>query len=189
MAELTGILLAAGFSTRFGANKHLIEIEGQALIAHSAAALAPCDRIIAVVRADDKALQSVLYALGVDCVINPQPTRGMGYSIACAVNATTQSSGWCILPADMPFVTASTTRQVVDALRAGADLAAPYYQGRRGHPVAFSARFLDVLAALDGDTGARHILEQHAEQLTAIATDDAGVLKDIDTPVDWLQNG
>lgn len=30
MAELTGILLAAGFSTRFGANKHLIEIEGQA---------------------------------------------------------------------------------------------------------------------------------------------------------------
>lgn len=184
MAELTGVLLAAGVSSRFGTNKHLIEIHGQALIAHSAAALAPCDRIIAVVRAEDEALQAVLITLGVDCVINPQPARGMGYSIACAVNATAQGSGWCILPADMPYVMASTTRRVVEALRAGAGLAAPYYQGRRGHPVGFSARFHGALAVLDGDSGARRILEQHAEQLTAIATEDAGVLKDIDTPGD-----
>ena len=188
MSDITGVLLAAGFSTRFGANKLLHEIDGQALIALSAAALSPCDRIVAVVRADDGIVITGLHTLGVDCVINPQPERGMGYSIACAVNATSHSDGWCLLPADMPYVMASTTSQLIDALRTGATLAAPCYQGRRGHPVAFSNRFVDALCTLDGDTGARNILEQNAQQLTSIMTDDAGVLVDIDTALDLGQN-
>ena len=188
MADITGVLLAAGFSTRFGASKLLTKIDDQALIAHSAAALSPCDRVVAVVRADDEVLHSELHTLGIDCVVNPQPERGMGFSIACAVNATSQSSGWCLLPADMPYVMASTTSQLVDALRAGAVLAAPCYQGRRGHPVAFSNSFVDALCALDGDIGARNILEQNADQLTSIATDDAGVLIDIDTTLDLEKN-
>lgn len=188
MADITGVLLAAGFSTRFGDNKLLHEIDGQALIAHSAAALSPCDRVVAVVRADDEALQTVLHTLGVDCVLNPQPERGIGYSIACAVNATSRSDGWCLLPADMPCVMASTTSQLVDALRSGAALAAPFYQHRRGHPVAFSNRFFDALCALDGDTGARNILEQNAGQLALIATDDAGALVDVDTVLDLGQD-
>jgi len=188
MADITGVLLAAGFSTRFGTNKLLHEIDGQSLIAHSAAALSPCDRVVAVVRADDEALQAVLHTLGVDCVLNPQPERGMGYSIACSVNATSHSDGWCLLPADMPCVMISTTSQLVNALRTGATLAAPYYQGLRGHPVAFSKHFVDALCALDGDTGARNILEQNAERLTSIAIDDAGVLVDIDTALDLEKN-
>lgn len=184
MADITGVLLAAGFSTRFGDNKLLHEIDDRALIAHSAAALSPCDRVVAVVRVDDEVLQTVLHVLGVDCVLNPQPERGMGYSIACAVNATPDSDGWCLLPADMPCIMTSTTLQLIAALRTGATLAAPYYQGRRGHPVAFSNRVVDALRALDGDSGARSILEQNAEQLVSIATDDAGVLVDIDTVMD-----
>ena len=191
MADITGVLLAAGFSRRFGAGKFhgklLYELDHQPLIAHSAAALAPCDSIVAVVRADDVVLQSVLRTLDVDCVLNPEPSRGMGYSIACAIQETTPTSqrgGWCLLPADMPYVKATTTQQLVDALRVGSELAAPFYQGRRGHPVAFSARYRASLAALDGDTGARVILQQHADRLTAIASDDAGVLADIDVVAD-----
>ena len=184
MADITGVLLAAGFSSRFGANKLLVEIDGQALVAHSATALSPCDRVIAVVRSDDELLQSELHTLGVDCVLNQEPGRGMGFSIACGVNAAAQSQGWCLLPADMPDVMAATTALLVDALHAGAAMAAPFYQGRRGHPVAFSHSFVDALCALDGDSGARSVLEQNAAQLTSIITDDAGVLVDIDTALD-----
>jgi len=187
MADITGVLLAAGFSSRFGANKLLVEIDGQALVARSATALSPCDRVIAVVRADDELLQSELHTLGVDCVLNPEPGRGMGFSIACGVNAAAQSQGWCLLPADMPDVMAATTALLVDALHAGAAMAAPFYQGRRGHPVAFSHSFVDALCALDGDSGARSILEQNAAQLTSITTDDAGVLIDVDTAMDLQQ--
>ena len=181
MAEIYGVLLAAGFSTRFGSNKLLAEINSMPMIKHSAAALAPCDRIIAVVRSEDADVVSVLNSLDVECVINPDPERGMAYSIACAVNASLDAGGWCLLPADMPYVKASTTQKLIDAMHAGSVLAAPFYHGRRGHPVAFSCKFRGALSALDGDIGARSIVEHNAEQLTVIVSDDAGVLLDIDT--------
>ena len=84
----------------------------------------------------------------------------------------------------MPYIKPSTTSAIVDAVSAGAVLSAPFYQGQRGHPVAFSNSFADALAALDGDSGARNIIVQHADQLTAIECDDAGVLVDIDTVMD-----
>ena len=183
MADITGVLLAAGFSTRFGDNKPLHEIDGRPLIAHSVAALQPCDRIIAVVRKDEK-LQSVLDTLDIECVLNPLAERGMGSSIACAVKASLHSSGWCLLPADMPCIDPATTQQLVDALRDGAALAAPSFQGQRGHPVAIGKRFAEALSALDGDTGARAIVERNIERMTLIAVDDDAVLTDIDTPAD-----
>ncbi|UCB55020.1 MAG: nucleotidyltransferase family protein [Thiotrichales bacterium] len=184
MADITGVLLAAGFSTRFGTNKLITELDQKPLIAHSAGALSPCDRVIAVVRIVDAALQSELRDHSIDCVFNTEPERGIGYSIACAVKATAQSSGWCLLPADMPYILPATTSQVIEALRAGSGIAAPFNNGRRGHPVGFDAQFYDVLSALDGDTGARHIIEQHHEQMTPVETADAGVLRDIDTAED-----
>ncbi len=187
MSEITGILLAAGSSRRFADSKLVVDIENRPLITYSAATLAACDRTIAVVRTDDQALQTLLKQCGVDCVFNPQPERGMGSSIAVAVIASAQSNGWCILPADMPYISASTTQQLVNALRTGAVLAAPYYKGVRGHPVAFSQQFHDELCALDGDTGAREILNKYDDQLTTIATNDAGVLVDIDTPAELEQ--
>ena len=184
MAEITGILLASGFSTRFGANKLLVRLDSRPLIAHSAAALSPCDGVIAVVRIVDAALQSELRTLGIDCVFNTEPERGIGYSIACAVSATANSGGWCLLPADMPYVSPATTARVVDTLRSGSALAAPFHNARRGHPVGFGAQFRESLCKLDGDTGARDIVRRNAEQLSAIDTDDAGVLVDIDTAGD-----
>jgi molybdenum cofactor cytidylyltransferase len=184
MVDFTCVLLAAGSSSRFGSNKLLALLDGQPLINHSAASLEPCDGIIAVVRADDVPLHAALHILDIDYVINPEPDRGMGYSIACAVNATAGSDGWLLMPADMPFVRPSTTQRIIAAMDAGAPLAAPVFQGQRGHPVAFSKDFFAQLAACDGDTGARHILQQHRQQLVTIDTDDAGVLVDIDRPTD-----
>lgn len=188
MADITGVLLAAGFGSRFGNDKLLYEIEQLPMIVHSMRALVACDRTIAVVRCGDHALHAVLQAHGVDCVFNAEPERGMGSSIACAVKASSQANGWCLLPADMPFVSASTTQRLVDVLRADALLAAPYYRGRRGHPVAFSRAFFDALSGLDGDTGARDIVQSHADRLIRIDIDDAGVLADIDTPEDVARN-
>jgi molybdenum cofactor cytidylyltransferase len=181
---VTGVLLAAGASSRFGSHKLLAQLNNNPLIQHSAAALGPCDRIVAVVREADAALQTRLRDLDIECVVNTEPARGMGFSIACAVQATANSRAWLLLPADMPYVSTATTQKVVQALREGAALAAPFYQGQRGHPVGFSVRFYEALAGLDGDVGARQILEQHRDQLRLIHTGDAGVLLDVDIPSD-----
>ncbi len=139
--------------------------------------------MLAVTREDDFELHQLLRVAGVEIVTNPLAGRGMGASIARGVNASPDSAGWCILPADMPCVMPSTTWLVIRALRGGAALAAPFYRGRRGHPVGFHCSFQAPLGRLDGETGARTLLEQHAQQLLAVDVDDASVIRDIDTPL------
>ena len=53
MPEITGVLLAAGHSQRFGGNKLVAEIDKLALVLHAAASLSPCARLLAVVRRDE----------------------------------------------------------------------------------------------------------------------------------------
>jgi molybdenum cofactor cytidylyltransferase len=84
----------------------------------------------------------------------------------------------------MPFVAPETIRHVAAALDAGAALVAPAYQGERGHPVGFGARYRVELTALSGDAGARAILARDRARTRVVAVDDPGVLRDIDTPED-----
>ncbi|MEN8180049.1 MAG: nucleotidyltransferase family protein [Pseudomonadota bacterium] len=189
MPEVTGLLLAAGKSSRFGSQKLLHPIQDQPLILHSAASLSACDRVIAVVREEDLTLQQTLQSAGIDFIINQAAEQGMGSSLACGVQASEDSDGWCILPADMPFVDATTTRWIVSHLRHGAQLVAPFFQGRRGHPVGFCRRFRHRLLVLKGDHGARGILTAEPDAIISVEVDDSGILIDIDSPKDLLMHG
>ena len=184
--DVTGLLLAAGESSRFGSQKLLHSIGSEPLIRRSAASLSRCDRIIAVIRQQDEALSQVLQSAGITMVINPQAGQGMGSSLACGVRASVDSDAWCILPADMPYLDASTTSRIVNALRNDATIAAPFYQGRRGHPVGFSRAYKEHLLALNRDHGARELLLSEAAAMLRIEVDDPGILIDIDTPEDLM---
>jgi len=187
MPEITGVLLAAGQSQRFAGNKLLAQIDNRAMVLHAAASLSPCDRLLAVVRRDDLNLQQLLKDASIDLVFNDNADWGMGSSISCGIAASRYSDGWCLLPADMPFVKAATTLDVIAALKQGATLAAPFYQGRRGHPVGFGHGLTSELLALDNEPGARHIVSQNQHRLVMINSNDEGVLIDIDTPDDLKQ--
>jgi molybdenum cofactor cytidylyltransferase len=84
----------------------------------------------------------------------------------------------------MPYISKETMREIVGLLRAGAPIVAPAWQGKRGHPVGFNARFGKALQALTGDAGARAILALHEDEIQHVAAGDAGILRDIDTPAD-----
>ena len=186
MPEITGILLAAGLSRRFGSDKRLHQLaDGRPLALAAAIALqAGVDRTLAVLRPEDAPLTQMLADAGLQPVICPQADIGMGASIACGVRASQDARGWLIALADMPFIQPNTIRLIADNLRQGVPLVAPSHQGRRGHPVGFGPQFRKDLLALDTDSGARAILQAHPELLTVLAVDDPGVLQDIDTPAD-----
>jgi molybdenum cofactor cytidylyltransferase len=139
---------------------------------------------LAVVRVDDSPLQHCLQQAGIETVVNPRADRGMGGSLACAVAASSSGDGWCILPADMPFITPETVERVVTSLRRGAAIALPCFRGQRGHPVGFSRIYRERLLALQGDRGARSILADEPRAIVQVPTEDAGILQDIDTPQD-----
>jgi molybdenum cofactor cytidylyltransferase len=68
--------------------------------------------------------------------------------------------------------------------KGGHDIVVPVFDGKRGHPVLFAARYFTRLCALSGDTGARGILNAHPERVSAVPVDDPGTLLDVDTPED-----
>lgn len=184
MPEITGVLLAAGHSRRFGGNKLLAEIDNREIVMRAADSLSPCSRILAVVRPNDLPLQSLLSEASIELVINDRIDSEMGGSIACGVTASKHSQGWCVLPADMPFVLQSTTRKIITALQQKASLTAPFYNGRRGHPVGFSQDLVSELMALDKEPGARGVVEKYMHRLVKIETKDAAILYDIDSADD-----
>ena len=103
---------------------------------------------------------------------------GMGDSIAAAVRATSQATGWLILPADLPLVQSDTLRAVAAALN-GHEVAVPVFEGQRGHPVGFSVRCRDGLLNLSGNKGAAQVIRAYPA-IELIVTDPGSVM-DIDT--------
>jgi molybdenum cofactor cytidylyltransferase len=183
---ITGILLAAGSSTRFGGNKLLHPAaDGRPVAVAAAHALAAgVDRALAVVRPGDDQLPPMLRAAGLEVIVNERAADGMGASLACGVTAAADAAGWLVALADMPFLRPDTVAAVVRALADGADIAAPVHAGRRGHPVGFGRLFEAELRALCGDSGARTLLDRHRDRMVLVAVDDPGTLRDLDRPAD-----
>jgi molybdenum cofactor cytidylyltransferase len=186
MNPIVGILLAAGASRRFGADKLSHSLPEGDLVAVRAcrALLAGTDAVLAVVRPGNGELAARLQAEGAEVRICADAGLGMGASLAFGVRACPEAAGWLVALADMPWIAPATIRQVADALRSGALIAAPCWQGQRGHPVGFSHVLGPNLTALNGDAGAKAVIQAHIEQLRLVDCDDPGVLRDIDTPED-----
>lgn len=115
------------------------------------------------------------------------PHPGMGDSIAAAVKATQHSGGWLILPADLPLVLPETLRALALHLsrlpKQELHVIQPFYQGRKGHPVAFSQAAGQVLCQLTGEQGAASVVRQaaQAQKLQHWQCDDIGCVLDVDT--------
>ena len=180
----TGILLAAGQSTRFGSNKLLAPLsDGTPMVIACACTLhAVLERFIAVVDDRQSAVARLLAEAGLQVIANPRALEGMGTSIACGVAASPGTGGWLIALADMPGIPARVIQQVAGGLARGADIVAPVCRGQRGHPVGFAARHAPALLALNADSGARDIITAHRDTLKLIETPHSGVIVDIDTP-------
>lgn len=183
---ITGILLAAGAGTRFGGDKLLFPLADGTPIGLQAARnlLDGVDHGIAVVRPSDRRLADLLEEEGLRVVFCPDAQVGMGTSLAFGVAAAQYANGWLIALADMPFIRNDTISGIAGLLRAGAPIAAPQYQGRRGHPVGFSRTFFHELSRLNGDQGARALLAAHAGQIQVLDCEDPGIFADIDMPTD-----
>lgn len=192
---IAAILLAAGASRRFGADKlaSRVTLGGRdaSLIVHAVRPwLEVFDKITLVLRPESEALCSALLAqynaARLDFVVCENAAQGMSTSLARGIEAEPNAGGWLIGLADMPRVPPLAISAVRDAISSGALLAAPYFGTERGHPVGFNRTYRDELVALSGDQGARTILQRDKALIQPIDVNDRGILLDIDKPADIL---
>lgn len=191
------ILLAAGTGTRFGSDKrqHLLAY-GRPLLQTTLANYQKLfTDIVLVLRKGERALgQRLLDATATSTsltiVIAEQAALGMGHSLAAGARNLQQQHlplhYFFVALADMPYVRTDTLQLLQQHCEASSKpfIVQPEFQHRAGNPVAFSSNYLRELSELTGDTGARHLIQQHRRNLCRVTVDDPGIVQDIDTPAD-----
>lgn len=188
---VAGLLLAAGGGRRLGGRpKALLPFRGRPLIDHGIRVLRDggCATVTTVLgAAADEVRAAVTPPDGARIAVNPDWSDGMGTSLRVGLAALpSEASAAVVLLVDMPGVGAAAVARLIDAYRTGgAELAAATYDGRRGHPVLFAARWWpEIAASAQGDVGARAFLAAHAREVRLVECGDIADNNDIDTPAD-----
>src|SRR5450830_2193866 len=152
------VVLAAGHADRMGSNKLTLPLGSGTVVGRVVAtALAACDRVIVVIGLHDQgtktAVEQTARSLGaegrLDVVEGVPYDPGMFISIQAGLRRVTGADVVLIFPGDIPLTLPETAIAVRDAVSAGeVDVAVPSCSGRRGHPVAISARGVPELLAM-----------------------------------------
>jgi molybdenum cofactor cytidylyltransferase len=185
--KIAALVLAAGQGRRMrGPNKLLSTVNGKPLvrIATEAALKSKAGSVTVVTghRADD--VKAALKGLRVAFVHNPDHAEGLSTSLRTGIESLGAGvDGAIVLLADMPGVEAQTIDRLIGAFAPdqGALLVVPTFEGKRGNPVLWSSRFFPALAAVQGDTGGRHLIGENPESVVEVEVGPAVAL-DIDTP-------
>ncbi|HVR72193.1 MAG TPA: nucleotidyltransferase family protein [Vicinamibacteria bacterium] len=188
--RIVAVVLAAGAGRRMGGPKALLRIGAESFLARAAALLARPDvsEVVAVLGHDAPRVRAEAgLPPFLTVIVNPAPDQGgMLGSVQKGLDAAEARGAGAVLlhPVDHPLTAPETVDAVVAALRAGARIAVPSWDGRRGHPGGFAASTWPALRAAPRHEGARAVLAAHPEWIVHVAG-DPGCRRGIDTPADY----
>jgi putative nucleotidyltransferase with HDIG domain len=184
--KFTAVILAAGYSSRIGGFKPLMELGGHSLIGRCAGLFrrAGIDDIVLITGHRHEEVEAKAARLGLSCIHNLDYDQGM-YSSVCTAAAhlhLTKADGFFMLPVDIPLIRPATIA-ALSAAFAGRAVLYPSFAGLRGHPPLIPAHLIPAILAHDGRGGLKSLLETR-EHLD-VAVWDKGILLDADTPEDF----
>jgi len=186
--NIAAVVLAAGRSTRMGGpNKLLAEIGGRPLvrIAVEQALASRAKPVIVVTGHERERVEAALKGLPVQLVHNPDFATGLGGSVRTGIAAVPAAAdGAIVCLGDMPQVDAALIDRLIAgfAPEQGALAVVPTIEGQRGNPVLWSRRFFPDLMAIEGDVGARNLINRYGEAVVEVPVTGKGALVDVDTP-------
>ena len=187
---VAALVLAAGQARRMGADgphKLLAEFEGEPLVRRSAriAGEGGAGPVAVVTGHRAAEIEAALNGLDVRFVHNPDYASGMASSLKAGVaSAGVQGAdGVLVVLADMPGITAEDLARLISTFRAeqGAAIVRAVSDGKRGNPVILPKATFDAIMELEGDIGARPIVEGSGLKVVDVELGDAAHL-DVDTP-------
>jgi molybdenum cofactor cytidylyltransferase len=183
---ISGIVLAAGTSSRFGATKQLIEVDGKPLVRHAIDALtaANVDEVIVVVGHDEDAVRAAIGDVDTIVVENPAYRDGQATSLAAGLHAIADASeAAVILLADQPGVMVEDVGALIRGFRATRSQIVRLVFTDGPGPALLSREIYAEAGHLHGDAGARVLMASHPEWVHEVRVDRPAP-RDIDTPED-----
>lgn len=202
MQQHIALVLAAGFSKRYGSDKRFslpsvlsnkqfdANSFKQSLIFHTIERVCRHhDTVFVIHRYEDPDLLQQIKHFPVHCIPATKDKIGIGESIAQGSKVITQKhadiKSLTIYLADMPFIQSSTIDLILNHTSTNT-ITRPSYQNNQGHPVCFGVDFISELTMLYGDRGAASVVKNNKSHLILVDVIDQGILQDIDTPNDWM---
>ncbi len=191
------VLLAAGRASRMGVSgqhKLLAEFDGMPLVRRSAqiALAAEPDGLVTVTGFRHEEIAERLGGLALETVYNPDYASGMASSLRTGLAAplARDADGVLVMLADMPAVTSAHLAALISAFRdaGGRAIIRAVSDGKRGNPVVLPRTTFSALMKLEGDVGARQIIETSELEVVDIDIGTAAHL-DVDTPEAVLAAG
>lgn len=176
-------ILAAGFSSRMGTDKALLDLGGKPVIKRIVCSYQAVgiEQIIVVTGQNHTALRQL--PLQAVLLQNPVPENGMFSSIQCGIAALVPAvDAFFVHPVDTPLVSPATLASLIAALQQhpAVDGVIPVYCGKRGHPPLLRSSMKEAAAQYQGGEGLRGLLSVCRTTLHPVA--DQGVLLGMNTP-------
>ena len=154
------VILAAGGSTRFGASKQLLKLEGRSLLRRAVdAAISPrCCNIVVVLGEDHRNSEDEISTLPVEIVVNNDWQSGISSSINLGLKKILDDepelAAVIFMLCDQPFVNSDTISRLIDAYGSTQKpIVASRYDGTLGVPALFDREMFPELLDLQGYRG------------------------------------
>jgi len=186
---ISGLILGAGASQRFGPPKQLLPFRGTTLLGwvlDQAQLASGLDEVVVVLgRAANHVREQVDFGAA-RVVENPVFGEGCSSSYRAGIGAlNSESTAIMIILGDLPGITPEIINRLAETWRQHeAPIALCSYQGRKGHPMIFAKSMFAQLVELHGDKAAWKLVDANATRVQEVHFSIA-FPDDINTPEDF----
>jgi molybdenum cofactor cytidylyltransferase len=185
--KVHAVLLAAGRSSRMGGpNKLLALFQDKPLVRRTAERVlaSKAESTVVVTGHQANRIRDALAGLDLPVAHNADFASGLASSLKAGISALPDdAAGALIVLGDMPEVLPADLDRLIGAFEreGGRAVVRATHDGKRGNPVILPRALLPAVAHLEGDTGARHLIESEGVDVIDIEI-GAGAAVDVDTP-------
>jgi len=186
---ISAILLAGGQSKRmYGENKLTKKIQGIPLIKHSVKNIltSSIDELIVVLGYQKEIIEKLIDKnKKIKFVFNKDFKSGMASSIKTGINHLSEKTeAFFICLGDMPMVNKDIFNLLIKS-KNNREIIVPTYNGKQGNPVLFSKSMKKEIMTIEGDVGAKKILQLNKDKILDIKTNDQSIMKNYNSQNDF----
>jgi molybdenum cofactor cytidylyltransferase len=186
---LAALILSGGASRRMGSPKALLPYQGRPFLEHllEVTVHAKIGARRVVLGADADLIADAVRLAADEAVFNAEWEKGQLSSIQAGIRSLPAGTdGMILCLIDHPLISVGLVDELIGRFyaeqTARPTIVLPVYQGKRGHPVIFSAGVYEELLAAPLDQGARSVVWAHAGEVTEVITAEQGCVLNLNDP-------